>query len=199
MDQSFRPFSTFSLQPFLWASEEDQRLFRNIFIKLSRQYHPDFMLSKSEEERAEAETHSAQINRDYAILCDPEARLEAVVNHFKVPTQAPAEAPAEAIENAPPDLAMEYFDYQEKTEDLTQNSVEFIEAKKKFSNKLEAKKNQLDKEIEDICRRHAYPSGVESHLATVPHLIAEAEVKQVSNLLSLRRYVRRMLSEIENQ
>jgi len=103
---ALRPFSTFHVKPFLYASQEAQAEIKKMYIKLSRLHHPDHALT--EEARAQAELASSQLNADHALLKSTEALVDFVLSTHEE---------LEVKKTSVPLLAAAYFELQEWLED----------------------------------------------------------------------------------
>ncbi len=106
-----RPFSTFSLKPFLLASPSDLETIKRIFLKLSRKYHPDMV--QGDKEKILAEERSAALNADFSIMKNPEELLEKILSE----SDPSVSAVAVGRRGPPPALSADYFELLEWIEE----------------------------------------------------------------------------------
>lgn len=135
-----RPFSTLGVKPFLQLDPTALAALQTEFHRRSRLYHPDRFLNASDEERARAESQSAELNSDYARLRDPLKLVDTVLSDESVPPSRTSSAP-------PPELAEEYFELQEA---WMEGGPEAKGAAEKFLASVQSYAGQARTELERI-------------------------------------------------
>ena len=166
------------------------------FYELSRAFHPDFYVGKSEMERAVSLANSAILNQAYRTLKDPIQRVEYLL---RLEAGAAKDIPGKA----PADLFETILEIQEHLEefhaaksegnaasaaragDLLRNARKTLEAKRAALESRLAELFQIwDRLVEKKTQAQAYPAEKEQTL------------KEMRNLLSQRTYVTNMLQNI---
>ena len=84
----------------------DQKLVAKKYIELQRKSHPDFYQNALENEKEEVMLHSAEINKGYKILKDPQLTIE----YFLITKGA---IQTDEKYSLPPDFLMEMMDLNE--------------------------------------------------------------------------------------
>lgn len=155
---SYRPFSTFSLDPFLSLSMQDQEQLQRAFLKLSRQFHPDSFVHKSEEEKEAAEAKASSLNADFAKLKNFWKRLDAVLENSGFRSDA-----ACARSGTAPEFAADYFELQELHEE-SPDSPETKRLLQEFVAKIDRALIESENTIQRLAER--YPLGKTSKFET---------------------------------
>ena len=148
-----RPFSTLGVKPFLFLTPEAQIELQAHYIQLSRKHHPDRMHGLSNEARERAESLSAQINADFAILKDRIKLVEAVLANSAGEASVLSNSDAR---KAPPELAMDYFELQEAVAESGSDSVAAQKQLADFMAKVNAKRLDYESRIEEFSKRFPY-------------------------------------------
>ncbi len=166
------------------------------FYELSRAFHPDFYVGKSEMERAVSLANSAILNQAYRTLKDPIQRVEYLL---RLEAGAAKDIPGKA----PADLFETILEIQEHLEefhaaksegnaasaaragDLLRNARKTLEAKRAALESRLAELFQIwDRLVEKKTQTQAYPAEKEQTL------------KEMRDRLSQRTYVTNMLQNI---
>ncbi|MCE2789252.1 MAG: Fe-S protein assembly co-chaperone HscB [Saprospiraceae bacterium] len=58
----------------------DEKVLKKVYYQLSREFHPDFFVSASEEEKQLAESMAERVNQAFAVLSDFQSRTEYVLS-----------------------------------------------------------------------------------------------------------------------
>src|ERR1051325_8120197 len=118
-----------------------------MFYALSRQFHPDYFMNASEEERQASLDRSALLNAAYRTLRDPVQRAKYLLT---------LEGFKEAEKKAPPDLLEEVFELNMQIEEIKAakklgDDDEIAEARQSLDealSNLQEKMASLDRQLE---------------------------------------------------
>src|SRR5881628_3030854 len=155
------------------------------FYELSRAFHPDFYVGKSEMERAVSLANSAILNQAYRTLKDPIQRVEYLL---RLEAGAAKDIPGKA----PADLFETILEIQEHLEefhaaksegnaasaaragDLLRNARKTLEAKRAALESRLAELFQIwDRLVEKKTQAHAYPAEKEQTLKEMRDLLSQ--------------------------
>lgn len=126
-DQNY--FEIFGLTP---KFAIDAGKLKRAFIKLSREYHPDFYTQASDEKQEEILASSTLLNDAYAVLKSDVKRMHYILNHFGV-------MGAEGENKLPQSFLMEMMDINEAIMDIQMDySEELADKAKKDVDQLSA-------------------------------------------------------------
>lgn len=131
-------FELFDLTPKYNIDENDLKA---RFLKLSRLYHPDRFVLKSDDDRNEAEEKSSLINRAYKILSNEDSRLKYLLELHNVIQD-------EEVYTLSQDFLMEMLDINDL---ILENREEAI-------NRLSAKDHELFKNIAPLLAAYEFDS-----------------------------------------
>lgn len=106
--QNLDYFTVFGLPPRLVL---DVEALRDVFLDLSRRFHPDYFATAEERLREESLRRSSLLNNAYKTLRDPQRRAEYLITHHGLGIESNKNA-------VPPELLEEMFEIQEAGEDL---------------------------------------------------------------------------------
>lgn len=176
-------FATLEIEPFLFANAQDQALLKTHHLKLSRKFHPDRFIGKSQEELQASEARSAEINQALRELTDPWNRSEVVLKSLGRDLNSNKEAKI-------PDLAMEYFQVQE---DITDNPKQAEQIRSEFLKKLSVHSNECDRELENITKPYPFTLESKAQKSWPP---GPNELQRLLELCQRRNYIKRMIQNL---
>ena len=170
----------------------DEAELEKSFYALSRQFHPDFFMSASPEERQASMERSSLLNDAYRTLRDPIARTLYLLS---------TEGYKEAEKKAPPDLLEEVFELN--------MHIEEIKAAKKMGDDEEVAeaRESLDEALGSLQKKMVEIDGKLGALfgewdAAFDKGLAEerkAVLDRMSELLSHRSYIRNLVRDIREE
>ena len=171
----------------------DDAALEKTFYALSRQFHPDYFMNASEEERQASLDRSAMLNAAYRTLRDPVQRSKYLLT---------LEGYKEAEKKAPPDLLEEVFELNMQIEEL--------KAAKKMGDEDEIAeaRRALDEELSNLNARLAELDAKQALLfsewdAAIDAGTLEENKKTIldrlSELMSHRSYIRSLVREIKEE
>lgn len=171
----------------------DEAELENSFYALSRQFHPDYFMGASAEERQASIERSSMLNDAYRTLRNPVARAKYLLT---------LEGYKEAEKKAPPDLLEEVFELNMQIEELraakkTGDEGEAAEAR----SSLEEALTDLHKKLEGIDERlfalfEDWDSAFDRE-ATADW--KKPLLDRMSELLSHRSYIRNLVRDIKEE
>jgi len=162
------------------------------FYALSRQFHPDFFMNASPEERQASMERSSLLNDAYRILRDPISRTLYLLS---------LEGYKEAEKKAPPDLLEEVFELNMQVEELKAarkmgDDDEIAEARKSLEEalrNLQEKMAALDSKLRSLFGKW------DAALETGTEADRKAVLDRMSELLSHRSYIRNLVRDIKEE
>jgi molecular chaperone HscB len=171
----------------------DEAALEKTFYALSRQFHPDYFMNASEEERQASLDRSAMLNAAYRTLRDPVQRAKYLLT---------LEGYKEAEKKAPPDLLEEVFELNMQIEEL--------KAAKKMGDEDEIAeaRSALDEALSNLNGRLAELDKKQAALfsewdAAIDAGTLEENKKTIldrlSELMSHRSYIRSLVREIKEE
>jgi molecular chaperone HscB len=171
----------------------DEAALEKMFYALSRQFHPDYFMNASEEERQASLDRSAMLNAAYRTLRDPVQRAKYLLT---------LEGYREAEKKAPPDLLEEVFELNMQIEEL--------KAAKKMGDEDEIAeaRSALDETLSNLNDRLAELDAKQAALfrewdaAIDAGTLAENKktiLDRLSELMSHRSYIRSLVREIKEE
>jgi molecular chaperone HscB len=162
------------------------------FYALSRQFHPDFFMSASPEERQASMECSSMLNDAYRTLRDPISRTLYLLS---------LEGYKEAEKKAPPDLLEEVFELNMQ--------VEEIRAAKKLGDddELAEARRSLDEALLNLQKKMAEIDGKlralfgewDAALDKGSGVGRNSVLDRMSELLSHRSYIRNLVRDIKEE
>jgi molecular chaperone HscB len=183
-------FSFFGLQRKLRIDEAE---LEKSFYALSRQFHPDYFMSASAEERQASIERSSMLNDAYRTLRNQVTRARYLLT---------LEGYKEAEKKAPPDLLEEVFELNMQIEELraakkTGDEDEAAEAR----SSLEEALADLHKKLQEIDERlfalfEDWDSAVDREAAANGR---KRLLDRLSELLSHRSYIRNLVRDIKEE
>jgi molecular chaperone HscB len=171
----------------------DEAALEKTFYSLSRQFHPDYFMGASSEERQASMERSSMLNDAYRTLRDRVSRGQYLLT---------LRGYKEAEKKAPPDLLEEVFDLNMQIEELKAakkmgDEEEVAGARSTLGEALAGLEEKL-REIDD--RLYALFADWDS---AIDNPAAEEEGKRVldrmSELLSHRSYIRNLVRDIKEE
>ena len=161
-------FTHFGVEP---SFTIDTAQLKKQFLKLSREYHPDFHTEKSDEEQAEILQLSSYNNKAFKVLKDFDARFKYILLLHGVDFE-------EGKQSLPQMFLMEMMDFNEKLMDVQMEGD---------LSQLESLKAEL-KEIEE-----SLYSGVSSTIENYnPVNISESELARLKEYFFKKKYLLRI-------
>jgi molecular chaperone HscB len=170
----------------------DEAELEKSFYALSRQFHPDFFMSASPEERQASMERSSLLNDAYRTLRDPIARTLYLLS---------TEGYKEAEKKAPPDLLEEVFELN--------MHIEEIKAAKKMGDDDEVAeaREALDEALVNLQKKMAELDGKlgtlfgewDAALDKGTEEERKAVLDRMSELLSHRSYIRNLVRDIREE
>jgi molecular chaperone HscB len=171
----------------------DEAELEKSFYSLSRQFHPDYFMSASGEERQASIERSSMLNDAYRTLRNPVARAKYLLT---------LEGYKEAEKKAPPDLLEEVFELNMQIEELR--------AAKKTGDEAEAAeaRSSIEEALADL---HKKLEGIDARLIALfedwdsafdRESTANARkplLDRLSELLSHRSYIRNLVRDIKEE
>ena len=164
-----------------------------LFYALSRQFHPDYFMNASEEERQASLDRSAMLNAAYRTLRDPVQRAKYLLT---------LEGYKESEKKAPPDLLEEVFELNMQIEELKAakkmgDEDEISEARAALDETL----SNLNDRLTDFDAKQTALFS-EWDVAMDAGTLAENKktiLDRLSELMSHRSYIRSLVREIEEE
>jgi molecular chaperone HscB len=167
------PFEMFGIEP---AFGVDVKSLRKELLKISREIHPDFFGTASEEMRALAERNSARLNKAFEVLSDEATRADWLI--------ASLGGPDESTERAMPQaFLMEVLEWNELLEEARASGA-----------KSDPRLAELERTL--LARREESMRAIGALLDPLPARGA-IQLKRARQELNAVRYVDRALGEIE--
>ncbi len=139
------------------------------YFELQRKYHPDRFVQASDAEQEEALQISAQVNKAFKILKDPDATLQYVL-------QLKGLLEEEEKYQLSPDFLMEVMELNEEMEEGMTDAIQ---------SKIDQLKKELYADVEAIITN--YQEGITS----------EKELLQVKEYYFKKKYVDRMVDNLK--
>lgn len=171
----------------------DEAALEKSFYSLSRQFHPDYFMSASSEERQASMDRSSMLNDAYRTLRDRVSRAQYLLS---------LEGYKEAEKKAPPDLLEEVFDLNMQVEELQAakklgDRDEISEARSSLEEALGGLEEKL-REIDD--KLYALFADWDS-AADEPAAGEDRKrtLDRMSELLSHRSYIRNLVRDIKEE
>jgi molecular chaperone HscB len=169
----------------------DESELEKSFYAFSRQFHPDFFMSASDQERQASIERSSMLNDAYRTLRDRVARVSYLLT---------LEGYKEADKKAPPDLLEEVFELNMQVEELkaAKNMGDddgVVEARSSLEQALDALRKRLavlDRRLEILAEE--WDSALDQHAATDQK---KDLLDRMSELLSHRSYVSHLVRRTE--
>jgi molecular chaperone HscB len=163
------------------------------FYSLSRELHPDYFMSASEEERRASVEHSSMLNDAYRTLRDRARRAQYLLQ---------LEGYKEAEKKAPPDLLEEVFELNMQIEELkAAKKMGDPEEIAEVRSSLEQQLGNLKEKLAELDKK-LFASFADWD-ATVDRDAAEEERKAILNrmsqLLSHRSYIRNLVRDVKEE
>jgi molecular chaperone HscB len=170
----------------------DEAELEKSFYALSRQFHPDFFMNASPEERQASVERSSLLNDAYRTLRDPISRTLYLLS---------LEGYKEAEKKAPPDLLEEVFELNMQVEEIKAakkvgDDDEVAEARRSLD---EALGNLREKMTEIDARLGALFGEWDAALDKGPGDERKAVLDRMSELLSHRSYIRNLVRDIKEE
>lgn len=171
----------------------DEATLEKMFYALSRQFHPDYFMNASEEERQASLDRSAMLNAAYRTLRDPVQRAKYLLT---------LEGYKEAEKKAPPDLLEEVFELNMQIEELKAakkmgDEDEITEARQALD---EALSNLNDRLAELDKKQAALFNDWDAAMDTgTPEENKKTILDRLSELMSHRSYIRSLVREIKEE
>ena len=169
-------FQFFGLERKLFVDLSD---LQTRFYDLSRKLHPDRFTRKPEKERANSLEASSILNDAYRVLREPVARAEYLLK------QEGFDIGEQRSKDVPPELLEEVFELNMALEELRMGDEDargpIDEARKKFI----AMRDAVDGELEQLFKKYDVSGD-------------RAVLQQIRGVLNRRRYIRNLVSEVEN-
>ena len=170
----------------------DEAELEKSFYALSRQFHPDFFMSATPQERQASMERSSLLNDAYRTLRDPIARTLYLLS---------LEGYKEAEKKAPPDLLEEVFELNMQIEEIKAakkmgDDDEVAEARQSLD---EALGNLQNKMVEIDGKLGALFSDWDAALDKGPGENRKAVLDRMSELLSHRSYIRNLVRDIKEE
>lgn len=171
----------------------DERRLEESFYALSRQFHPDYFMSATDQERQASIERSSMLNDAYRVLRNPVSRVTYLLT---------LEGYKEAEKKAPPDLLEEVFELNMQIEELKAakkmgDDDEVAQARLALQDALEDLRNKLA----EIDQRLGL--SFEGWDAALDRRASGVETKplldEMSELLSHRSYIRHLVANIEEE
>lgn len=171
----------------------DESELEKSFYAFSRQFHPDFFMSASGQERQASMERSSMLNDAYRTLRDRVARVSYLLT---------IEGYKEAEKKAPPDLLEEVFELNMQVEELKAaknmgDDDEVIEARSSLERALDALRKRLavlDQRLEILAEE--WDSAFDQNAATDQK---KALLDRMSEMLSHRSYVSHLVRHIQEE
>lgn len=169
-------FQFFGLERKLFLDTKD---LQNRFYELSRKLHPDRFTRKPEQEKANSLEASSILNDAYRVLREPVARAEYLLKHegFDIGEQR--------SKDVPPELLEEVFELNMALEELRMGDEDARGAIEDARRKFIAMREAIDVEIEELFKKYDKAED-------------RAVLQKIRGVLNRRRYVRNLVSEVEN-
>ena len=171
----------------------DESELEKSFYSLSRQFHPDYFMSSSAEERQASIERSSRLNDAYRTLRDPFARARYLLA---------LEGYKEAEKRAPADLLEEVFELNMQIEELraakkTGDEDEAAEARSSIEETLA----DLYKKLEGIDLRIStlFDEWDEALDQSFEPDVKKSLLDRMSELLSHRSYIRNLVRDIKEE
>ena len=142
------------------------------FYQLSREFHPDFFVNDSEEEKEQKLLISAQVNKAYQIFQDEQALIKYILIEKGLLVE-------EEKYSLPPDFLMEVMDLNELLMD-----AEDPETKQQIKNSIDTLQKTIYEPVKTIIT--TYQEGISS----------EKELLQVKAYYYQKKYLDRILVEL---
>ncbi len=163
------------------------------FYALSRQFHPDYFMNASDEERQASLDRSAMLNAAYRTLRDPVQRAKYLLT---------LEGYKEAEKKAPPDLLEEVFELNMQIEELN--------AAKKMgdADEIAEARTSLDETLTNLNDKLTELDGKQAMLFSEWDAAIDADtleekqktiLDRLSELMSHRSYIRSLVREIKEE
>jgi len=171
----------------------DEHRLEASFYALSRQFHPDYFMNATEQERQASIERSSMLNDAYRVLRNPVSRVTYLLT---------LEGYKEAEKKAPPDILEEVFELNMQIEELKAakkmgDDDEVTQARQALQDALADLRNKLA----EIDQRLV--SSFERWDAALDRQASTAETRplldQMSELLSHRSYIRHLVGNIEEE
>jgi molecular chaperone HscB len=171
----------------------DESELEKSFYAFSRQFHPDFFMSASSQERQTSMQLSSMLNDAYRILRDRVTRVSYLLT---------LEGYKEAEKKAPPDLLEEVFELNMQVEELKAaknmgDDDEVTEARSSLEEALDALRKRLaalDQRLEILAEE--WDSALVQNAATDQK---KALLDRMSETLSHRSYVSHLVRHIQEE
>ena len=162
------------------------------FYALSRQFHPDFFMNASPEERQASMERSSLLNDAYRTLRDPISRTLYLLS---------LEGYKEAEKKAPPDLLEEVFELNMQIEEIKAakkmgDDDEIAEARRALNEalgNLQAKMGEIDSRLETLFGR--WDAALDKGSGEERRAVLDS----MSELLSHRSYIRNLVRDIKEE
>jgi len=150
----------------------DLALVKKRFYQLSREFHPDFFVNDSAEEKEQKLLISAQVNKAYQIFQDEQALIKYILIEKGLLVE-------EEKYSLPPDFLMEVMDLNELLMDANDPAT-----KQQIKNNLDILQNTIYEPVKTIIT--TYQEGISS----------EKELLQVKAYYYQKKYLDRILVEL---
>lgn len=166
----------------------DETELEKSFYALSRQFHPDYFMNASEDERRASTERSSTLNDAYRTLRDPVSRAQYLLS---------LEGYKEAEKKAPPELLEEVFELNMQIDELR--------AAKKSGDEddVDAARSSLEDALAGLKEKL---SGIDRRLHALfdewdaaPVEARRATLDRMSELLSHRSYIRNLVRDIKEE
>lgn len=171
----------------------DEAALEKSFYALSRQFHPDYFMSASAEERQASVERSSMLNDAYRTLRNQVSRAKYLLT---------LEGYKEAEKKAPPDLLEEVFELNMQIEELraakmTGDEGEAVEARSSIEETL----TDLHKKLQGIDERlsnlfEEWDSALDREATSDEK---KPLLNRMSDLLSHRSYIRNLVRDIKEE
>lgn len=187
---SFRPFTTFELKPFLVATPDDLAQIQKKYLLLSRQHHPDRVSQSDTHAQEQAEDISSKLNFDFSQLKDFWKLVEVVLSQGLQNAACPIRSPHQS----PPELAVDYFELQEKLAEMPKGSAEAKKLMHEFKGKVQVHLSQKEKSVLDFASQFRFQGfGVPK----APW--KNSDLLKLQDLLEQVRYYRSFMKDIDQK
>ena len=164
-------FDIFDIEP---SFNVDQKLLKQRYFELSKQYHPDFNLHLSEEEQHEKMMQSSKINEALKVLVDDDLLMAYLLKEYGFHGE-------ETKEVLPPEFLMEMMDLNEQV----------MEVEMSFSEKALAEATGiLEKAMNEI------QSKVDPYLTRDPRGLSKEEWLKLKEFHFKKRYLLRIRKKL---
>ena len=162
----------------------DQDELQRRYYELSRQFHPDRFMRKSDAERQSALDRSSALNDAYRTLKEPVSRAEYVLK------QAGFDIGEQRSKDVPPELLEEVFDLNMALEEIRSGD-------QSARPQLESAKANFTGMLAEVDRELA--KGFAAYDASKDPQQLSQHLSEMRGILNRRRYIRNLIRDVEKE